>query len=442
MKKAKVAHQVTYTPDESRERLSQDPQTRWVQTMEVTGETNWQGMTVTHHKWSQKSKGLTPMGTALISIAVGVATGGTGDIFMAMGSAALSTVSLQTTNSLINHNGNIGSTLRDLGSTQSIKSILISVGQAAATYGTLEGLGISKTSQAFPDRLARSAIQTGVTTGYRVTQGDLNLGEALLQMGASTAASAGGGYLANIIGDNRESMIWIEHKALHALLGFAEGALSDLRHPLRAATGGALGAFAAESLAELLPQSIDLETRLVLGQIGAVLLPAVANQDPLAGLQTGTIALEFNHGIHSSSNPVVANQELMEEQKGAVTTWNGLTFEFPVMEDVKNLAHTAVEYENQLYLRNPLSRIIHGHQTYYEIRGRIQHTAVDLLFPTTPLDFSLLFVGGVGKAPQAARVGTSLAKQAWKLRALNVEGINVFKVSQIGRAAEAPMGGL
>lgn len=141
-----------------------------------------------------------------------------------------------------------------------IKSILISIRQTAATYGTLEGLGISKTSQAFPDRLARSAIQTGVTTGYRVIQGDLNLGEALIQMGASTAASAGAGYLANIIGDNHESMIWIEHKAPHTLLGFVEGTLSDLRYPLRAATGGALGAFAAESLAELLPHSIDLET--------------------------------------------------------------------------------------------------------------------------------------------------------------------------------------
>jgi filamentous hemagglutinin len=91
-----------------------------------------------------KQEGLTSAGAALIGFAVAVATGGagagllgtTGAISTAATNAAYTSLVTQASISFINNKGDLGKTLSDLGSSHTVKNMIIAAGVAGVTTYT------------------------------------------------------------------------------------------------------------------------------------------------------------------------------------------------------------------------------------------------------------------------------------------------------------------
>jgi filamentous hemagglutinin len=105
---------------------------------------NWQPVELAHDQWDFKQEGLTPAGAALIGFAVAMATGGagsgllgtTGTVSTAAANAAFTSLVAQASITLINNKGDVGKTLNDLGSSHTVKNMLIAAGVAGVTTYT------------------------------------------------------------------------------------------------------------------------------------------------------------------------------------------------------------------------------------------------------------------------------------------------------------------
>jgi filamentous hemagglutinin len=105
---------------------------------------NWQPVKLAHESWNYQHEGLTPAGAALLSVAVAVATGGAGaglvgatsSLGVAAANAAFSSLAAQASISLINNKGDVSKTLKELGSSQTVKNMIIAAGVAGFTSYT------------------------------------------------------------------------------------------------------------------------------------------------------------------------------------------------------------------------------------------------------------------------------------------------------------------
>ncbi|MBY0273390.1 MAG: DUF637 domain-containing protein [Alphaproteobacteria bacterium] len=228
-------------------------------------------------------------------------------------SAAFQTLVTQASISLANNRGNIGKTLKDLGSSRSVRALVTAAGTAGLTYGLSEAVGVSAAGTSVGDHLQKSAIQTGVSTGFNIITQDQDLDEALLQGAINIAASTAGGLGANTIGDWRAegSIDALTHKALHAGLGAGLGAASSLLDdPGKGALGGAIGGFFAELVAENLPGSMEPQRRADAARAAATVIAVAAGQDGNAALLAATNSLMNNNLGHYSPDSEIAEQEM------------------------------------------------------------------------------------------------------------------------------------
>jgi hypothetical protein len=166
----------------------------------------WDKVALANEHWSYDQSGLTPAGAALLSIAVAAYTGGMGSELLGgtsataatattaatsatlAGSASLaasvnagfSALAAQTAVAMVNNGGDIGKTLEQLGSEQSIKNILIAmvtagVGKNVAGQGgsaiaaqTVTGCVTGAVSGAGCEQGAKTAaILSGAGEAYR-----------------------------------------------------------------------------------------------------------------------------------------------------------------------------------------------------------------------------------------------------------------------------------
>ncbi|WP_259455029.1 DUF637 domain-containing protein, partial [Moraxella catarrhalis] len=141
---------------------------------------DWQQIILTDKDWDYKQQGLTPAGAAIVAIAVAYATGGVGTALTStvatatgsttlgtMTSAAFSSLVTQASVSLIDNQGNIKQTLKDLGSKQNIKQMTFAIASAGIGSKINKSLGLSNTdiTQAgFNDRLIKG-IADGTSRG-------------------------------------------------------------------------------------------------------------------------------------------------------------------------------------------------------------------------------------------------------------------------------------
>ena len=124
--------------------LSQQPGMGYLNELAARSDVNWQPVKLAHDKWNYQQEGLTPAGAALIGIAVAIATGGagagmlgtTGTVSTAAANAAFTSLVAQASISLINNKGDVGKTLDDLGSSHTVKNMLIAAGVAGVTTYT------------------------------------------------------------------------------------------------------------------------------------------------------------------------------------------------------------------------------------------------------------------------------------------------------------------
>ncbi|WP_170108477.1 DUF637 domain-containing protein [Limnohabitans curvus] len=157
--------------------LSQQPGMEWLSDLSQRKDVNWQEIKLAKDSWSYDQQGLTPAGAAILAIAIAAYTGGmgagvVGTTGAAAGGASVTTlggVTLATTTaagvttvtaygaavnagfaalassagvSFVNNGGDIGKTLKDMGSSQNVKGVLT----AMATAGVLAELGSTPTA--------------------------------------------------------------------------------------------------------------------------------------------------------------------------------------------------------------------------------------------------------------------------------------------------------
>ncbi|HUX79212.1 MAG TPA: hypothetical protein VMW10_05650, partial [Alphaproteobacteria bacterium] len=152
----------------------------------------------------------------------------------------------------------------------------------------------------FTDKVSRSVIQTGVSTGFNAVTQDLGSKEALFQMLANVGANIAGSMAAEGIGDLRvdKQINGLTQTGGHVVLGALVGAASNLKDPLKGAIGGGMGAGIAEGIAGNLPSSLSDERRLDLAVLGGGIGAFIAGGDVNAAGVAGTIAVENNWEKH------------------------------------------------------------------------------------------------------------------------------------------------
>ncbi|WNO04232.1 DUF637 domain-containing protein [Rhodoferax mekongensis] len=238
----------------------------------------WDKVALAQEKWSYDQAGLTPAGAALLSIAVAAYMPGASGMFgtttatgTTLGGVALTTTTAagvttatfagaalnagftalasQAAVALVNNGGDIGKTLEQLGSEQSIKNLLTTM----VTAGALDKLNASyfkgvDAKSSFIDQLQKNLgnnvatdMMNSALAGKPFDENTLanSLKGALINTGTAQGANAiGDGLVAKNLNE-------FTHKLVHAVLGCAgaEASGGDCR-------SGAVGAVVGELTAE------------------------------------------------------------------------------------------------------------------------------------------------------------------------------------------------
>jgi len=236
--------------------LGAQPGMGYLNDLAARKDVNWQPVKLAHDQWDYKQEGLTPAGAALVAVAVAWATGGmgaglvgtTGMTTSAMANAAFTSLATQASITLINNKGDIGKTLKELGSSQTVKATIA----VALTAGVLDKLGATSTMKdlsaktGFSEKLTYNLINASgrALTNTAINGG--NLEDALKQALIGGLVDTAHGQAASAIKVLESE--YIAHKLAHALAGCVAGAAAG-----GACKDGAIGAALGEMVAQLMP---------------------------------------------------------------------------------------------------------------------------------------------------------------------------------------------
>lgn len=272
--------------------LSKKPGNEYLKELVNRKDVDWQKVLLTQKDWDYKSQGLTAAGAAIIVIIITIVTMGTGtaaaagaaggtaasgttvglgasmigsagitttaagaivpSTLGAMANAAVTSLAAQASVGLINNGGDIGKTLKDLGSKDSIKNLAASVVTAGLMSQVGSALNLKPDSTLLPDRLANNfASSVGSTLVQTAIKGG-DLGDNLQAALLAGLAGALQGELASQIGDNLDKVdpkFWeyTIHKIAHAAMGCAAAAATKA-----SCEAGAIGAGVGEVVASYL----------------------------------------------------------------------------------------------------------------------------------------------------------------------------------------------
>lgn len=238
--------------------LSAQPGMGYLNDLVTRKDVNWQPVKLAYDSWNYQQSGLTPAGAALVAVTVAWATGGTGaglvgaadgTMSAAMANAAFSSLAAQASITLINNKGDVSKTLKELGSSQTVKATLTSM----LTAGVLEQLGATSTMKdlsgqtGFSEKLTYNLINA---TGRALTNTAINGGnleEALKQ-------ALVGGIVDTVHGQAASAIKVLEsdylvHKLAHALAGCIAGEAAG-----GACKDGAIGAAVGEIVVGILEE--------------------------------------------------------------------------------------------------------------------------------------------------------------------------------------------
>jgi hypothetical protein len=237
--------------------LSQQPGMGYLNELTQRNDVDWQPVKLAHDKWDFKQEGLTPAGAALVAVAVawampaGAGAGllkTTGATTSAMANAAFASLAAQASITLINNKGDVGKTLKELGSSQTVKATIA----AALTAGVLDKLGATSTMKelsgktGFSEKLSYNLINASgrALTNTAINGGNLEdaLKQALIGGLVDTAHGQAASQIKGI-----ESQ-YLAHKLAHALAGCVAGAAAQ-----GTCKDGAIGAALGEVVAQLMP---------------------------------------------------------------------------------------------------------------------------------------------------------------------------------------------
>ncbi len=284
--------------------LSKKPGNEYLKELVNRKDVDWQKVLLTQKDWDYKSQGLTAAGAAIIVIIITIVTMGTGtaaaagaaggtaasgttvglgasmigsagitttaagaivpSTLGAMANAAITSLATQAGVSLINNGGDIGKTLKDLGSKDSIKNLATSV----VTAGVLSQLSntelmsdlskmtkqgefmkeiVGRTTQGIVNAGASSLVSTAINGGSLSE----NLGNAILANTAMALQASLSGQIKTLESSELD-MEYVLHKVAHAAAGCVAASISKSE-----CEAGAIGAAVGEIVAEQMDKSID-----------------------------------------------------------------------------------------------------------------------------------------------------------------------------------------
>ena len=242
------------------ERLSSQPGQEWLLQLADRPDVDWQQVALAHEKWDYQHSGLTAEAALVIVIVVAVLTQGAGASLagatsttgVAVANAGFSFLASQATLSLINNNGDLGKTLSDLGSSETVKGLVATLLTAGLTAGVTQALQLPNpaTNTAFLDRFITYATQAAVRAGVQSVVYGTPLDESAMTALAAALAQA----LTAEIGD------WgvendIENGALSKALAHASVQCAAALIGGGDCGAAAIGGVAAELLSPLAEQS-------------------------------------------------------------------------------------------------------------------------------------------------------------------------------------------
>ena len=279
--------------------LAEAPGLGWIASLQADPRVDWRGVEAAFREWDYEQSGLTEAGAALVALVTAVATGGI-DFSQLLSSGALSGVKATAFNAgmqaltvnasvaLVNNKGDLGATLKQLASTDTLRALATAMVTAGLTQNLYErfnlpleagaNLGSLTAEQLVKKALLDTAVQTGLDTAlYGADPVAALLGN--LQVAAVTAV---GGRLSAEIGkayyDN-------PNRALQLIAESAVGC------GLAAGTGGACASGAAGAvLGEIVGETFLQRQLAEQGLVGPQELAALQRQGiHVAGLAAGVV---------------------------------------------------------------------------------------------------------------------------------------------------------
>ena len=193
--------------------LASQPQYSYLNDLINRDDINWQQVILSNDKWNYKQQGLTGAGAAIVAIAVAYATGGLGSELSAsivssatnagiaastagtlgaMSSAAFGSLVSTASISLINNQGDIKATLKELGSKQNIKQLTFAIASA--------GIG-SKINQTLSKSLGVGDIANSHNFSHKISKGIANATSTALLESAIYGTSLEKSLIKNLRGE-------------------------------------------------------------------------------------------------------------------------------------------------------------------------------------------------------------------------------------------------
>lgn len=383
--------------------LSKQPGNEYLKEFVNRKDVDWQMVLLTQKDWDYKSQGLTGAGAAIIAIVVTMVTAGAGAAVVgalggsaatlggsaiAMTQAALTSLATQASVSLINNGGNIGKTLKELGSKDSVKNLAASVVTAGLLSQVSTALNLKPDSAVFSDRLVNnfttSVGSTLVQTAIKGGDLEENLKVALL---SGLAGALQGQMAQNIKG--LEDINYIAHKLAHALAGCIAGAIQGQ------CQAGAIGGAVGEIVASFTPPSSGLlyteeekQKILMVGQLTSGVIAAYAGYDVNVASNSANIALT-NNAFNEKKV-----KELLDQAKGYMGEKGGQALDAVsrgiAKGDIKALKNAQTQIAEYLLKKADSGGLSQAEIVTFGTLYALNET----LFPTNILDV----IPGAGKA--------------------------------------------
>jgi len=320
-----VEYRDTGSLEDSVEVLSQQPGLEWMAQVRDRDDAVWQAVQEAHKEWDYKAEGLSGAASAVIAIAIAIATYGAGaalvgaaqgTIQAAVANAALTTLATQASLSLINNKGNLGAAFKDLASKETLKALATSMVVAGLTTGLVDAINAglpdgqaiasSAKTATLTQKIAYQSIQASVKTLADATINGQDLGDALKANLMSAAVNVASSVAFKAIGDFAGSKGVeipdgdIRKVIMHAAAGCAIGQLTS-KNCMAGAIGAGLQELAGDVFKDLAGDK-KVELRVKLAGLAGALATALAGGDASAVNTASTIAeaaATYNRQLHT-----------------------------------------------------------------------------------------------------------------------------------------------
>lgn len=295
-------------------KLANQPGNEYLKDFLNRNDVDWNKVILAQQDWDYKSQGLTGAGAAIIVLIVAVLTAGSGtgvasSVAGATGStalgagagAAVTSLATQASISLINNGGDIGKTLKDLGSKESVKGLVTSVVTAGILDSVSKTLNLPTNSTNIVDKIYANTI-TSLTSS--VVEASINGNFSQIDLETILLNALSNSLQAKVAGQihdqrvgNSLDMNYVINKILHAVSGCVAATISK-KECEAGAIGAAMGEIVAENLKNgkysfELSESEKLKIKnlsnLIAGSTAAAL-----GYDVNTAVNTATIAVQNN----------------------------------------------------------------------------------------------------------------------------------------------------